>query len=233
MKKIKNSFYKALSLIFVILSTAHHLYGQSLLGGSLQFAKNATLDDVNIYHCGKTISTQKHAISIPKITYEIPKNNDQAVFYVFICSSAPKYSLKQFPNQEEQQNTIEYLKIDPKIPHLFYKLELIHDENKAQASYHWEITETPLPETGQIPDTALIITYFPSFIKAIKGGNQLELPTIFIDNSTIDIFGSEENFEEALVRLQLSSLDLNAFHAPTKRKVKADNRRLLIMDTLV
>lgn len=229
MKNTKTPSYKALSLIFVILSTGHHLSSQSLLGGSLQFAKNATLDDVNIYHCGKTINTQKHAVSMPKITYEIPKGNEQTEFFILICPTAPKYNLKKFPNQEEQQNTIDYLKIDPKTPYLLYKLEL---QNNETSGFYWQITEKKLPETGQIPDTTIIMTYFPSFIKAIKGGNQLELPTIFIDNSATDIFGSEENFEEAVIKMQLSSLDLNALHAPTKRKVKADNRRLLIMDTL-
>ena len=230
MKNTKKASYKALSLIFVILSTGHHLCGQSLLGGSLQFAKNATLDEINIYHCGKTITTQKHAAGIPKITYEIPKGNEQTTFFILICPTAPKYSLKKFLNQEEEQNTIDYLKIDPQTPYLFYKLELLHDE--PTNSYSWNIAESTLPATGQIPDTAIIMTYFPTFIKAIKGGSQLELPTIFIDNSATDIFGSEENFEEAVIKMQLSSLDLNALHAPTKRKIKADNRRLLIMDTI-
>ena len=232
MKNTKKLSYKALSLIFVILSTGHSLYSQSLLGGSLQFAKNATLNEVNIYHCGKTINTQKHAVNIPKITYEIPKGNDQMVFYILVCPTAPQYSLKQFPNQEDQQNTIEYLIIDQTNPYLLYRLELVQHETDPSAA-HWDIAEQLLPETGQIPDSAIIITYFPSFIKAIKGGNQLELPTLFVDNSVTELFGSAQDFEEALIKLQLSSLDLNALHAPTKRKIKADHRRLLIMDTVV
>jgi hypothetical protein len=47
------------------------------------------------------------------------------------------------------------------------------------------------------------------------------------------MFGSDEDFEDASIKLQLSSLDLNALHAPTKRKIKSDRRRLLIMDTIV
>lgn len=231
MKKAKKLSLKALSLIFVILSTGQSLYSQSLLGGSLQFAKNATLNDINIYHCGKTVSTQKHALSIPKITYEIPKHNDQTIFYVLISPTAPQYSLKTFPQQEGQQNTIEYLKVDNKNPYLLYKLEL--NQHSDPLSPCWTITEETLPETGQIPDCAIIITYFPSFVKAISGGNQLELPTIFIDNSSIELFGSEEDFAEALITLQLSSLDLNALHTPAKRKIKSENRRLLIMDTIV
>lgn len=231
MKKTKKLSYNALSLIFVILSTGHQLSGQSLLGGALQFAKNSTLDSVHVYHCGKTITTQNHQTILPKITYEIPKGNEQTTFYLLICPTAPKYSLKQLPDQDMQQNTIDHLKIDPNTPYLLYHLELIYDETSQ--TYHWQIIEETLPDNGQIPDMAIIITYFPSFIKDIKGGNQLELPTLFIDNSAIGLFGSQESFDDALLRLQLSSLDLNALHAPTKRKIKnMDNRRLLIMDTI-
>ena len=230
MKKTKKLSHKALSLIFVILSTGHQLSGQSLLGGTLQFAKNATLDSVHIYHCGKAITTQNHQTTLPKITYEIPKGSEQTFFYLLICPTAPQYSLKQFPDQDVQQNTVDHLKIDPNTPYSLYRLELVYDETASY--YYWNIIEETL-QNGQIPDMAIIITYFPSFIKDIKGGNQLELPTLFIDNSAIDLFGSQESFDDALLRLQLSSLDLNALHAPTKRKIKnMDNRRLLIMDTI-
>jgi len=236
MKKIKTTLYKIVSLIFIILSIGQPSYAQSLLGGLFQFAKNTNLDNVNISvcHCGKTIATQKHITGIPKITYEIPKYNDQNTFYILIVSTAPSYTLKEFPNQKEQQNTIDYLKINTTIPYLFYKLELVPNESSTsdQPTYHWNITETTLPENGQIPDTTIIITYFSHFIKAIKGGNHLELPTIYIDNSEIDIFGSEENFEDAIIRLQLTSLDLKALHVPTKQKIQTDSCRVMIMDTI-
>src|SRR5690606_23747431 len=157
MKKTKKFFYKSLSLIFAIFSTSHTIVGQSLLGGTLQFAKNAPLNGISICHCGKKIITQNHEISIPKITYEIPKSSEQSIFYMLIYPKELTASVKQFPNQEEQQNTIEYLKINPKVPYLFYKLTLVQDDitgsdNKQQLSYHWEIAEELLPETGQVPD---------------------------------------------------------------------------------
>jgi hypothetical protein len=226
MKKIKTVQYKILSLIFVILSTGHTIYTQSLLGGLFQFSKNTNLDLVNIIvcYCGKIIPTQKHTTGIPKITYEIPKYNDENKFYVLITPTAPNHVLKQYQAQEELQNTIDYLKVNDQEPYLFYTLELIEDA--------WVTTKSSLPESGQIPDNIIMITYFPHFIKAIKGGNNLELPTIFIDNSEIDIFGSEENFEDAIIRLQLSSLDLKALHVPTKQKIQADSCRVMIMDTI-
>src|ERR1041384_20600 len=162
MKKIKTILEKILSLIFIVLSTGYDSYAQSLLGGLFQFAKNTNINPINITvcHCGKTITTQKHTTGIPKITYEIPKYNDQNKFYILIAPTAPQYELKQFPNQEEQQNTIDYLKIDKETPYLFYTLDLIEDESSSliqQPTYHWNITESTLPENGQIPDSAIII----------------------------------------------------------------------------
>lgn len=234
MKKIENLFHKVVSFIFIIFSTGA-IEGHSLVAGLLQFAKGSTLDDISVYHCGKTIATQKHTNGLPKITYEIPKSNEETVFYMLICPTAPNYSLKKPLHSEEQQNTIEYLKIDPKTPYLLYCFTLEHNSSaeNQQSAYRWQITEETLPETGQIPDSAIIVIYFPSFIKSVKGGNHLEFPTVLIDNSTKDMFGSDEEFEDASIKLQLSSLDLNALHAPTRRKIRADDRRLLIMDTLV
>lgn len=236
MKKLKITSSILLSLIFVILSTDADICAQSLLGGLFQFAKNTDLSLVNVSVChrGKTIETQKHTTGIPKITYEIPKYNDQTIFYILISPTAPRYELKQFPDQE-QQNTIAHLKANDKEAYLFYTIELVEDEKTAvsqPATYHWNITESTLPENRQIPDSTIIITYFPHFIKAIKGGNNLELPTIYIDNSDIDIFGSEESFEDATIRLQLTSLDLKALHVPTKQKIQTDSCRVLIMDTI-
>ncbi len=237
MKKIKCVLYRVVSLIFLFLSTSHLLQAQSILGGLFQFAKNTDIAQINIavYHCGKTIVTQKQTTGIPKITYEIPKYNEQTTFYILIVPTAPSYELKQFPDQDEQQNTIDHLKIDTKAPYLFYTLELIADtmaSPDAPVTYHWDITESSLPDNGQMPDSTIIVTYFPHCIKAIKGGNNLELPTIFIDNSPTNLFGSEESFDDAIIRLQLTSLDLKALHVPTKQKIHTDSCRVMIMDTI-
>jgi hypothetical protein len=241
MKKIKKLFYKALSLILIILSTGHEtLKPQSLLMGTIQFAKSAIIDPIRIYYGGKIIPTNEHETNIPKITYDIVKGNEQTTFYMLITQMPPKHQLKNAPDQDDDQNTIDYLAIHPETPYKFYKLELIKDEPTASetqtiattSSYHWNINEDLLPTTGKLPDTAIIINYFPTFIKAVKGGTGLELPTIFVDNSLIEHFGSQENFEDALIELQLASLHTDIIHAPVRRKMKNDKQRLLIMDTL-
>jgi hypothetical protein len=237
MKKTKKTLYKALSLIFILLSTGSTSFGaSSLLTLTIQCAKNSIFNELTIYQYGKIVPTQKQESTFPKITCTIPKNSYQTRFYILITPVAPESELKKFPNQEEVQNTIDYLKISPGTPYTFYALDLVQDldneDPKATPTYHWDIQEDTLPETGQIPDTTIIINCLPTFIKAIKGGNNLELPTLYVDFSFSEQFGSEENFEDALIKLQLSSLDFNAIHAPTKHKIKSDGHRLLVMETL-
>lgn len=241
MKKIKKPYYIIVSLIFAILSTNQPLYSQALLGGLLQFAKNNLLDDITIHYCGKIIETQRHELSIPKITYEIPCSSQQKNFFILVTPTPPTCALKEFPNANaslNQQNTVDYLKIDPQSDYLLYFIELEKD-NKTFAegetpTYHWNISSTQLPENGQLPDTTIIVTYFPCFVKAVKGGNHLELPTLYVDNSVTDNFGSLEDFKDALIKMQLSAPDLNVLHAPSKHitKITAESRRVLKIETL-
>jgi hypothetical protein len=238
MKKIKKPYYIIVSLIFAILSTSQPLYSQALLGGLLQFAKNNSLDDITIHYCGKIIETQRHELSIPKITYEIPCSSQQKNFFILVTPTSPTCVLKQFPDELDQQNTVDYLKIDPQSDYLLYFIELEKDDKTFAEgeilTYHWKISPTHLPESGQLPDTTIIVTYFPCFIKAIKGGNHLELPTLYIDNSVTENFGSLEDFKDALIKMQLSAPDLNVLHAPSKHitKVTAESRRVLKIETL-
>lgn len=242
MKTIKILFYKALSLILLIFSIGStSLYSQSLLMGTIQFTKSASLDPIRIYYGGKIISTNAYETGIPKITYEITKNNEQNIFYLLITQTPLKHQLKNCLNDDDDstQNTIEYLKVHPETPYKLYELALTLDtlsetteQQISPESYHWNIKEVSLSKTGQLPDATIIINYFATFVKMIKGGNAIELPTIFVDNSLIDQFGTQENFEDALIKLQLTSLDTDMLHAPIRRKMKNDKHRILIMDTI-
>jgi hypothetical protein len=239
MRKIKNLLYKIVLLFFLLISTRDIVFAQFLLGGTLQFAKNATLNTVNIYYRGKTVLSQKHEVTLPKITYEIPCSSEQTRFYLLICPTIPISVLKESPYQSaEEQNTIDYFMVDPSSQYLFYVLDMIPDSTTTQAtntqpSYSWSIVQDTLPINGRIPDNTIIIIYFPSFVKAVKGGNQLDLPTIYIDNSPTNAFETEEECNDALLCLELSAPDLNALHSPVKRKTKEGSKRLLVMETIV
>ena len=230
MKNIKISSYKALSLIFTILSTgAMNLSAQSLLMGTIQFSKNSTALPIHIQYGGTQITTAMHESSSPKITFEIIKGNDQTRFYLLITPINVSGKLKETPDENVFQNTIEYLKVDPDTQYVFYVLDLIKDD---ATTYHWDIKTEKLPETGQIPDKTVIIECYPEWIKDFKGGSGVELPTLFVDNAMVEQNRSEEKFEEDLIKLQLTALESNTIHAPTRRKTKTTGQRVLIMDLI-
>jgi hypothetical protein len=228
MKKIKTTSYKALSLIFIIFSTAaHSLAAPSLIGGTIQFSKSSTLVPLSINCGGTQITTSIHETSIPKITFEIPKASDQTHFEVLITSDKIDIQLKKFPDKTDILNTVDYLKIDPQSSYKYYVLDLVDDV--------WEIKEETLPETGQIPDKAIIIECYCEWVSKFKGGSAVELPTLYINNAAIERGESEETFEEALIKLELTALDSNIIHAPIKRQIQtvADKKRILIMDSII
>ncbi len=238
MEYIRHIYFSFCAAItFFVFSMSHFLYSQSLLCGNIQYAKNSTAEDVGVYYCGKRISTHKNTIGVHKITYDVPKGSDQNIFYLLIYPKAPDHTLKDALEQDSIQNTVGFLKINPEIPYLFYKLTLTSHEQDSVVTYKWEIAQEPLSESGQIPETTIIIIHLPSRIKAVSGGNQLELPTIFVDtvqeqkNDDMDIVPLTD-LDEELIKLQLSVLDLNALHAPVSKKIKVDKHRLLIMDTI-
>lgn len=226
MKTIKTTSYKTLSLIFTAFSLSLNSFAApSLIGCTIQFSKSSTLVPININSGGTQITTTMHETVTPKITFEIPKANDQTHFEVLITSAKINVKLKQFPNKMEIINTIDYLWINPQSSYKYYVLDLIEDV--------WQIKEETLPETGQIPDKAIIIECYPEWIHSFKGGSAVELPTLYINNA-MELAESEENFEEALIKLELTALDSKIIHAPIKRQIQtvADKKRILIMDTL-
>jgi hypothetical protein len=166
-----------------------------------------------------------HETTLPKITFEIPKAIDQTHFEILVTSAKMEFQLKQYPDGTEILNTFDYLKINPQSEYKYYVLDLVDDV--------WSIKEETLPTTGQVPDRAIIIECYPEWVSDFKGGSAVELPTLYIDNSS-ERNGSKENFEEALIKLELSALDSKIIHAPIKRQIQtvADKKRVLIMDLI-
>jgi hypothetical protein len=224
MKKIKTTSYTLLFLTFTVFLTNSNLAAPSLIGGTIQFSKNSTLVPLNMNYSGTQITTATHETLLPKITFEIPKATHQTHFEVLVTAAKIEYQLKQYPDKTEIINTFDYLKINPQSSYKYYVLDLIDNA--------WEIKEETLPETGQIPDRAIIVECYPEWISEFKGGSTVELPTLYVNNASER--ASEENFEDALIKLELTALDSKIIHAPIKRQIQtvADKKRILIMDTI-
>jgi hypothetical protein len=242
MKKIKISSYKALSLIFTLFSTGATLRSaQAPLMVTVQYTKNSTVVPINVNCGGIHITTSTHESGgVAKTTFEIPKSSEQTRFYCLVTSTNVGGKLKTMPEEVTYHNTFEYLAINPAAPYKFYAIDLVKDpilegttdpKLPKKPTYHVEIKEEALPETGQIPDRTIIITCDPAWIMNIKGGTQAEF-TITLDNSLSEKFESEEKFEEAVIKLQLAALDSNTLHTPMRRKIKTDGRCTRIMESL-
>jgi hypothetical protein len=225
MNKIKITSYKIFFLIFAVLSTIHLSAAPSSIGCTIEFSKTSTSVSINVNCGGTQITTTKHETTFPKITFEIPKAIDQTHFEFLVTSAKIEFQLKHYPDGTEIINTFDYLKIDPQADYKYYVLDLIDDA--------WDIKEDRLASTGQIPDRAIIVECYPEWVSDFKGGSAVELPTLYVNN-TAERITSPENFEEALIKLELSALDSKIIHAPIKRQIQtvADKKRILIMDLI-
>ena len=228
MTQIKTSSYKALSLILALFSTGSIALGApTLMGFTFQFTRSSTLVPISVNYGGNQIITTPHETAMPRITFEIPKGSEQNHFDVLITSATIEFQLKELPDHMDVQNTVDYLKIDPQASYKYYSLDLVDNA--------WDIKEEQLPKTGQIPDRCIIIECYPEWIKDFKGGSAVEFPTLYLNNAVEDLGATQEDFEEALIKLELTALDSKIVHSPLRRKTQTvfDKKRVLIMDLLV
>jgi hypothetical protein len=226
MKKIQITSYKALSLIFALLSTGSVIMAApAILGLTIQFSKNSTLVEPKVDHSGNQIPVTVHEMA-RKITVEIPKPSEQSHVDLLVTSATIEFQLKPLSDNLEIQNTVDYLKIDPNASYKYYSLDFVDDV--------WQIKEASLPSTGRIPDRAIIVELYPEWITDFKGGSALELPMLCLNNGMDELGTTQEDFKEALIKLELTALDSNIVHPPVRRKTHtiADKKRVLVMDLL-
>jgi len=248
MRKKRTNYPMLLSLIFTCLSTiTPFLYTRSLLMGMIQFPRMLKkVPAIRVYYGGKIVNSYTHE-GIPKVTFEVSKNNHQTVFYLLVTEHI-QYRVKTFSDLSWQSNTIDYLQLPPNQQYKFYRLELVPDAIESMDnmeplkqpstsaeqnnSYYWKVYEEQLPENGKIPDETIVVCYFPNVIAIFSGGSKLELPAIVIKHNVIDLMGSEEKLHEASVKLQIASLDTDTIHTPTKREIKQDYQCTLIINNI-
>lgn len=241
-------YYKLVSLILIFLSTtSFQLDARSRLKATLDFglsssATEASIHAPRVYYRGSIVSTYSHGTALSKVTFDIPKSNNQNRFYMLVTQELGR-TLKAVLEKDDHQNTVDHLHVDPTAEYKFFVLDLVADEDTShdqsleallkmqQRTYHWEIHEQTLPKDGSIPDSTIVVYYFPDMVKELKGGSLLELPTIYFNHEPVTSTPvALQEAQDALIRLQLAAIDTDTIHAPVKRKIKMDNQRLLIMD---
>lgn len=237
--------YILLSLIFLLLSTTpSSVDARSRLKATLDFSSDThnvipSFNSPRVYFCGKIVPTYAHDTT--KIIFDIPKNSNQNRFFILVTQEFT-IKRKDIFQDENCQNTIDYLYVKKDDFYKFFVLDLVvdecttHDESiealikaEEQKTYHWDIHEETLPENGIIPDATVIVCYFPDMLHEIKGGSAHELPTLYFNNENF-VQTNNDEMEDALIRLRIAAINTDTIHAPIKRKIETKNNRLLIMD---
>ncbi len=173
------------------------------------------VEPIAIYYLGRCIKSEIHADNPGHITFDIPRDNDElpSTFYLVITEKCIPVCKKS--NHLGTTNTMDYWKVANGYKALFYSLTLKQvssktDQKNTEPEYEWVCQKKEIPEDRRIPDDAIIIQYDPDLVKELRGGDQIQLPTIVIKQCPgVDL-------EELHLRLQMDSLDTRAFHAPDK-----------------
>lgn len=115
---------------------------------------------------------------------------------------------------EADENTIKYLKADPRKPYRFYRLCWDSSTNT------WRLKEKLLAGNSQIPDNTIIALIAPDWVATIEGGNTITLPTIHLHQNLVDLIGSEAALQNSTQALILGAIDSDSIHKKREQIVK-------------
>ncbi len=192
--------------------------------GCIQYPFIKKVPQTRIYTFGKKIDFLLCEIvhECNQFVFRIPQVMHTKTYYLLI--------IKQVHQKMISNNTVDYLKILPDQPYIFYKLTLIEKvDEEGNKTYSWLIESVALDkETGRIPDESIIVCLDPSHVDSLSGGSAFELPTINLKSDLIELLGSEELLQTDANRLLLSSIDSDTVHATINQKIRQKSNVTLI-----
>lgn len=229
MKKIYVVLYSITVLLVqhsAVVSKTTHSYI-----GSVQFPSSVTyVDPVRVFCKGQVLPIHTHD-SGKKISFTLQAPQDTSVFYLLITSAQVRPVKVRKMAADVIQNTIAYLKINPKNPYKFYKMTVVADvqtvedlsgKKKKKNLHTWRVEERKLPQTGRIPDEAIIIPLNAQWVKKVAGGSSVGLPRIIIKDDIVPTKESEKMLHEEMTRALLASLDVGTLHVPVRQETRGD-----------
>lgn len=221
----------ALCIIVSSLSSSLLLQGVGCIVGKIQFPHTVQqVPSMRVYYCGKKIDFYWCEVdnSAKQFSYQIPYQLGQTVFHLLIVNDHPEWVAINSKYNEEN-NTIDYLKIPANKPHRRFVCTLPHDAVGKKNS-QWTVREEPLPANGHITEvaTTIIICYPPALVEKVVGNTALELPTIVLKEDILQMVGSEKLLHELSNQMILSCLDSDAIHASVQQKVKQVNHVTIV-----
>jgi len=238
-----NLFLKATLLGFFLsgaTATLTHWAEKTSFVGSIKFPKIIQkVPAIKVYCRGSKIPCDILERA-KKLTFTIDSPKHIKKFYVLVTADKIHPVLVQTKKDDHsfEQNTIDHLKLNPDQSYKLYSFELVQEIVKEESAantpgvgtqkntepkivYSWKVEVVQLPESGRIPDDAIIIRLNPDHIKTIKGGSAIAFPTIYIKDDLIKT--AENKFHEESVEVILASLDIDTIHANIRQEVKRDH----------
>lgn len=204
------------------------------INGDIQFPVSMnTIPQIPIY-CAGTKNLTDTDTSRKRASYTVPKQSGQYVFYFLITEII---NAKKIDTQEES-NTIDHLEVAKGQKYKFFSAQLSaekNSENSLDPLLEWVIEEKVLPDSGRIPDDAIIICCNPDFIESIEGNHYRDLPIIKMRSDLIAFTGSEEKIHDHFNAIMLATIDVNTFHTKKRQEqcIKiTHNKRLIAPSTI-
>jgi hypothetical protein len=204
-----NKKAKIITLIAIAIITLNsNLQGShqpSMYMGNIQFPSTLSKTPaVRLYFAGNKIvctSNDEHK----KVSFNVAPIQPHIPLYLLIIEQV---------QWEADENTIKYLKTDPRKPYRFYRL---HFDG---STGNWSLKEKALNGSGQIPDNTIIVIIAPDWIDKIEGGNRITLPTIYLRQNLVDLIGSEVALQNTTQALLLGAIDSDSIHKKREQVVK-------------
>ena len=178
-----------LAIIICIVSFSQKLlcwdmysFDKNLFVGNIIFPQNIkTIPQISLYRRGLKIKPETDKAS-NKIQFTISDDKACNQFYILITRNV---------KAKIEDNTVHNLTVNPNQDYKFYRIQMIQiggaprhpltEKSKDEKEeFAWRISELPINKNGIIPDDTLIIIFNPDYIEHLDGGNDLELPKIFI-----------------------------------------------------
>jgi len=215
-----------------------------LLMGAIQYPHLVdNVPMVRVYCGGNQIACDTNN-ETKKLTFSIPFKGLQSEFHILVAENI---------DWVMEEGLVKYLKVPSRIPYKLFLLQRVKDDSsreilpeahsllkteKSKIHYCWSIKQDRLPETGRIPDDAIIVYEDPEYIAGLEGqaagqngASAYELPKLVMRTDLLEHVGSEKELHEHATKLLLSSLDYDAIHARVSQEVNHKAKTIVALTT--
>jgi hypothetical protein len=218
------------SLLFFVQHMVHSYSNSTIFPCTVEFPRAVKkIPELCIYHKGE------------RFVGEADTTGHRTCFHLPIDRSCTTFTLlvTQGIQFESEQNTVQFLKIDPQQPYKLYSMQLVRTprrrsmdlQQQQQNSDQWIISSERVDVHGRIPDETIILLMDPRYIDRVEGSSGFELPEIYIKENVLELAGSLQHLLDQSIELVVASLDYKPIHASLKAATRQEGEHLIIATT--